>query len=713
MAEKIINNPSLLPDDLPSLLDIQLSGNNIIAISGHPVAGSGGGTQSDFVYYPVFDDTTGNVEFHLGTTASNPQPAGGWHISGATGPQGIQGEQGIQGIPGVDGKNPVFEIDSNNAHWKWKYAEATSGWTDLGIAASGSVGPKGEDGDDGTDGISPTVSTSVIPSGNRVTFTYGEGSSTYIDVMSGTPGTPGTPGTDGFSPTVTTSEISPTTQHPQGGTSVTITDAVGAHQFDVWNGTNGQGATVNLLDGDGIHITNDGTNYTIGVSANYSAMAVTWVQDQHYLTDIPNTYALKTDVEAASANALTEAKSWVNLQNFATQTWVGNQGYLTSVPDSYATKTYANDASANALSEAKTWVGQRGYLTQSDLAGYATETYVETASANAYDKAVAQIPDVTGFIKKDVDDLIYYYKKTETSSTSQLSTEFANKVNKPDTSLTDKYLVLRTDTNGAASGWCDYNDKIYSKSESDNRYMQKNTDSTLSGNGTTNNLLGINTTNMAANKQYAFTTNGWAEVSVPTIPDITANNGLSANGHTVGISTTNIDANKQYAWTTTGWQLVSVPTIPDITAHNGLSANGHTVGIDDTNLVADTQYVWTTNGWAEVDGYLPTSGGTVSGQLVVSATQNTFDDNYIKCINNGNVGYSRFGVGSYGGAVIKAVDGSSNPVQVNVRYNANNNELIQVQKSNADVGYLIPAMVEQAGWTPSADDKILHIVLES
>lgn len=72
----------------------------------------------------------------------------------------------------------------------------------------------------------------------------------------------------------------------------------------------------------------------------------------------------------------------------------------------------------------------------------------------------SELPDVSDFITKDVDDLTYYYKKTE----------------------------------------------------SDGRYIQKNTDSTLSGDGTTNNPLGIDTTNMVANKQYAFTTTGWEEV---------------------------------------------------------------------------------------------------------------------------------------------------------------------------------------------------------
>ena len=214
-----------------------------------------------------------------------------------------------------------------------------------------------------------------------------------------------------------------------------------------------------------------------------------------------------------------------DVTDMATKTWVGLQGYLTSVPDSYATKAYANEASANALSEAESWVGQHGFITKdvNNLTYYykKTETSSTSEITNALstklDSTVAEqtyqpkgnyattsdISDMAtqtwvgqcGFITKDVNDLTYYYKKTETSGTTELSTEFTKKVNNPDTSLTDKYLVLRTDTNGAVSGWCNFNDKIYSKTESDGRYMQKNTDSILSGDGTTNSPLGIDSDN--------------------------------------------------------------------------------------------------------------------------------------------------------------------------------------------------------------------------
>lgn len=489
MAEKIINNPSLLPGDLA----IELSGNAITAISGHPLIGTGGGTQSDYVYYPDFDETTGNIEFKLGTIDNPPSPIGGWHISGADGATGPQGE------PGDNGKTPTFQINSENAHWEWKYTDDVA-WTDTHVVASGAVGPKGEPGakgdtgpqgtkgdkgdtgatgsqgekgekgNKGDDGISPTVSTSVIDGGNRVTFTYGAGSSTYIDVMSGAPGAPGAKGedgqkgTDGFSPTVTTSEISPTTQHPQGGTSVTITDSVGVHQFDVWNGLNGQGATVNLLEGTGIQITEDGTDYIIGVSADYALKSELPDVTDFITKDVNNLtyYYKKTETSSTSeiTNALsTKLDSTVAEQTYQTKADMTN--YLTTSDASTTYQPIGNYATTSDISDmaTQTWVGQRGFIT------------------------------------KDVNDLTYYYKKTETSGSTELSTEFAKKVNNPDTSLTDKYLVLRTDTNGAVSGWCNFNDKIYSKSESDDRYMQKNTDSTLSGDGTTNSPLGIDSDN--------------------------------------------------------------------------------------------------------------------------------------------------------------------------------------------------------------------------
>ena len=415
----------------------------------------GGGSQSNYLWKPTVDES-GNIEWTISVTTDTPASA---NIKGPQGPQGIQG---VSGTPGKNGENGITPHIGDNNHW-------FIGDYDTGVSATGPQGPEGpqgpkgdtgepgtngidgKDGKDGTngkDGVSPTVSSEQVFGGTEVTFTYGTGQTETITVLDGTPGAAGV---SGYSPTVSTEAVT-AEGHPQGGTKVTITDLEhqSGQEFYVWNGTNGQGATVNLLDGDGIHITNDGTNYTIGVSANYSAMAVSWVQDQHYLTDIPNGYALKTDVEAASANAYNEAVAQIpNVDNFitkdvnnltyyykktetsstseitnalstkldstvagqtyqpkgnyatisdisdmATKRWVGQQGFLTNTDlTDYATKTYANEASANALSKAEAWVKEQSYLTQNDIAGKADKTELETVSGEIVD----MIPSLNGY----------------------------------------------------------------------------------------------------------------------------------------------------------------------------------------------------------------------------------------------------------------------------------------------------------------------------
>ena len=203
-----------------------------------------------------------------------------------------------------------------------------------------------------------------------------------------------------------------------------------------WSALSGNTIASALSAGSATVAANLGTSSFADITGAINAKAdATAISDMLTKSEAEQTYQTISDM----ANYLTTSDAATTYQpkgnyattsditDMATKTWVGQQGYLTSIPDSYATKTYVNEA-----------------------------------SANAYDKAVAQIPDVTNFITKDVDNLTHYYKKTETSGKTELSAEFA---------------------------------KIYSKSDSDDRYMQKNIDSTLSGDGTTNSPLGIDSDN--------------------------------------------------------------------------------------------------------------------------------------------------------------------------------------------------------------------------
>lgn len=344
---------------------------------------------------------------------------------------------------------PAFSADPENSHLLWKLDDDES-WTDLNITTSGARGPQGNPGQKGADGTDGTsvrlVSTETVIGGTQVTLGWGTSDTSAFVIPSGAAGTPGTNGTDGVSPTVTTSALPDSTQHPQGGTSVTITDKTGDHQFNVWNGINGEGATVNLLDGTGIHITENGTNYTIGVSADY---------------------ALKSELPDLSP---------------------------------YATKTYANEASANALGEAETWVGQQNFATSAGL---------------------------------------------------------------------------------------------------------------------------------DANKQYAMTTNGWSDFTIPS-----------------------------------------------------------------------------------TSGYLPLSGGTVTGLTTFSGSD--FDHTLEIRRASQNDNYAHIGLNNSRGLSFKAFDDAqSHTLQLDMFPNQSNSNLIQLQHNGANVGNLIPAQIHQGSYTPSANDGILHIILES
>ena len=145
-------------------------------------------------------DATGEHTFDVlngkdGGEAATPSIGdnGNWYINGtdtgkpSRGPQGPTGPEGPRGPAGADG------------------AKGDPGDT----GPQGDPGPEGPKGPEGPEG----------PAG-----------------PAGADGAAGTAGADGISPTVTTTAI-------ENGTRVTITDASGAHTFDVLNGTGGGGST--------------------------------------------------------------------------------------------------------------------------------------------------------------------------------------------------------------------------------------------------------------------------------------------------------------------------------------------------------------------------------------------------------------------------------------------------------------------------------------
>lgn len=307
MAELIIQNPSITSGDF------SFSGDAITAIAGHPVAGiGGGGTQSDYVYVPSFNNQTGDITFTLGVTGSEGK--GPWHISGAQGPAGENGKS----------LSAEYEEDSVN-----RQTQVKIGQIDGSVQTTFNL-PWGVNGTNGANGTSLSAKTSTITGGHRVEI-WEKGASQYddsFDVMDGQDGndgyspvvsiddsvqgqhtititdkthqaephefivydgTDGDNGDPGYAPIVTTKTV--TGQgHNNSGTEITITYGEAGAQtavYTAWNGNDGAGATVNLLGGDGIKIDASGSDYTLSVSADYSGAAVdsakNWVNAQGYV----------------------------------------------------------------------------------------------------------------------------------------------------------------------------------------------------------------------------------------------------------------------------------------------------------------------------------------------------------------------------------------------------------------------------------------------
>ena len=235
-------------------------------------------------------DGTGEHTFDVmngldGGEAATPEIGdnGNWFVNGEdtgkpsrgeTGADGTPGDKGDPGADGADGFSTTVQVtDGDGTHTVTITDKAGDHSFTINDGADGEPGEKGADG---KDGVSPTVKTDSISGGTRVTITDAEGEHTF-DVLNGkdggeaatpeigengnwfingedtgkpsrgsdgadgakgdpgedgAPGENGTDGKDGVSPTVETSAI-------EGGTHVVITDASGAHEFDVMNGTDG------------------------------------------------------------------------------------------------------------------------------------------------------------------------------------------------------------------------------------------------------------------------------------------------------------------------------------------------------------------------------------------------------------------------------------------------------------------------------------------
>lgn len=165
--------------------------------------------------------------------------------------QGLRGPQGPRGEPGPPGANAEFKGPVASASdlpstapggEVWLVGAASpyegyfyngSAWQDLGPVQ---IGPPGPAGADGTTFV-PSVSAEGVISW---TNDGGKQNPQPVDIK-GPQGPTGPTGADGYSPTVSSTPIT-------GGHRVSVTDADGTTTFDVMDGNDGTGIRRNLLD---------------------------------------------------------------------------------------------------------------------------------------------------------------------------------------------------------------------------------------------------------------------------------------------------------------------------------------------------------------------------------------------------------------------------------------------------------------------------------
>lgn len=111
--------------------------------------------------------------------------------------------------------------------------------------------------------------------------------------------------------------------------------------------------------------------------------------------------------------------------------------------------------------------------------------------------------------------------------------------------------------------------------------------------------------------------------------------------------------------------------------------------------------------------YVATSGDTMTGELIMSGVQNNFDNQFVKCVVENVTPYCRFGATTAGRGAIKSYDGN-NRAQIWVDLNTSKGiPDIKATYNDGTIYQLIPMQVHTGSYTPSSDDGILHIVVES
>jgi hypothetical protein len=480
----------------------------------YPIISAG---YSDYSYWRPSVDANGRMSWTLSKSVSTPDE----YV--------VRGQDGDPGADGVNGRTPVISIDPENSHFLWKYEDATSGWTDTGMITSGSQGPEGERGEAGR-----TPTFRVRETDSMFQWEYvGEGEQGWknLDLI-----TSGNNGTDGFSPTVS-AEVIPTSVDSRGGYKLTFQygpEGGQTESINIYNGTNGEGASFTVSEGTGIDVVRTGDNFNVALDTDtqtalakvpvLAAASAGWNDvsaklDKTIWDSTSGDFITMEGVEAGKQYVM-KSTGWAELEEGMYQVEVDNT-YLSgdgTTNNAIGIKKSFTDAWDSAKEIANAYVNASGDFVKKPAStiagayyGWRDNSWVQLQSE------LPITPDTTFFSGNGTFQNALGLKKTYTDHWEEAynvalayktaSSDFLKTVSTDGTTISGNGATTQIGLDGLIA------DEIHAAI----KYVHCNSaQHAFSGIGASGagNLFGIDETGMAATKQYGwdYDTHAWTEI---------------------------------------------------------------------------------------------------------------------------------------------------------------------------------------------------------
>lgn len=461
-------------------------------------------------------------------------------------------------IRGPEGKAPPLSARPSDSHLLWQ--DTFKVWHDTNQTTSGAVGPAGRDGVDGqngtngTDGVTPTVSVEPIAhldtdpadtnGGNRITFEYGPGDPRNVSysAFNGAPGQGGSGGGSylaGPGIQIVTGQEHDTIQAKLGGPDIGFdtagnicfntdgTDAGGYFNMIEGHETWASGASNHaegmwtLAKGQGNHAQNVGCS-AIGYGVNAQGLWTCFISDSGDGGD-----KWWNNGAGASVEGICNRTRETTYSGEGATRGPVHGGILKVIGNGYRLHPDVKYDASYVLSDAfifyrdgTMWtsgsleIGGRihGVSDLAESATYAEQFWNQYEDVPQYRGIGAKFNSAFQWLQQ------LQNNKVEKDFWDEVSGRF---VEMP--SADRQYLAYYLDSIGHTSGWVDLSNAFYTKSSSDNRYIQKGLSLNIGSSNTvqadgkcvaignrcnvSGNSCAVNDDNVAWDNSFAF---GWS-----------------------------------------------------------------------------------------------------------------------------------------------------------------------------------------------------------